>query len=67
MIKAKATYGFHRVIVSDCPYCHKEHSHSANSEGVRMADCGQGEYLLDFSAPDDKQLQPEINQNQDIL
>lgn len=46
---AKAVNGFKRVIVPDCPYCHKEHEHSAGSNGVRTADCGQGEYILDFS------------------
>ena len=49
MKTAKAVHGFKRVIVPDCPYCHKEHQHSEGSEGSRMADCLQGEYILDFS------------------
>ena len=50
MTKAKAVKGFKRVIVPDCPYCHKEHSHADESTGTRTADCLQGEYVLDFSA-----------------
>lgn len=54
MQTAKAVHGFKRVIVPDCPYCHKEHSHSEGSDGARMADCLQGEYVLDFSSTPNK-------------
>lgn len=48
-VKAKAYHGFKRVVVPHCPYCGGEHSHSADAEGARMADCGGGEYELVFS------------------
>lgn len=49
MIKAKARYGFKNIVVDDCPFCHHTHYHNHPvGEGVRMADCFQGEYLLDF-------------------
>ncbi len=46
----KTTYGYRRVIISDCPFCHKEHSHSATSNNgeKRMADCLLGEYILEI-------------------
>lgn len=49
---AKAVRGFRRVVVKDCPYCHKEHSHSTTSEEgqSRMADCLLGEYVLTFKS-----------------
>ena len=51
MIKAKARYGFKNIVVDDCPFCHHTHYHNHPvMEGVRMADCFQGEYLLDFEA-----------------
>ena len=45
---AKGTYGHRRVIVSDCPYCHKEHTHSitTNDGEKRMGDCMIGEYIV---------------------
>jgi len=49
VLPAKATHGFHQVIVKDCPYCHGVHTHSAGAEGVRTAECLQGEYILDFT------------------
>lgn len=52
---AKAVHGFKRVIVPVCPYCHGEHQHAENAQGVRMADCLQGEYQLDSNAVDDDQ------------
>ena len=51
MIKAKARYGFKNIVVDDCPFCHHTHYHNHPvGEGVRMADCFKGEYLLDFEA-----------------
>ncbi len=52
--KAKARYGFrNRIIVDNCPYCGKTHYHSpGGDDGQRMADCGKGEYILDFSEDD---------------
>ena len=51
MLKAKARWGFKRIVVDDCPYCHRTHYHNAPvGEGARMADCFKGEYLLDFEA-----------------
>ena len=48
--KARYGYGTGRIIVDDCPYCHKTHYHNPPvGEGQRMADCYQGEYILDFS------------------
>jgi len=47
--KAKASRGYHCVIVADCPHCHREHRHAEGAAGVRTADCLQGEYVLDFS------------------
>lgn len=58
MQTAKAVHGFKRVIVPDCPYCHKEHSHSERSDGARMADCLQGEYILDFSITPNTSAEP---------
>lgn len=47
---AKARYGFNRIVVDDCPYCHKTHYHGFPiGDGQRMADCFQGEYILDFT------------------
>lgn len=49
MLKAKARWGFQRIVVDDCPYCHRTHYHNAPvGEGARMADCFRGEYMLDF-------------------
>ena len=51
MLKAKArySYGTGRIIVDDCPYCHRTHYHNHPIDsGQRMADCFQGEYILDF-------------------
>ncbi len=51
LIKAKARLGFRNIVVDDCPYCHRTHYHNPPiAEGVRMADCFKGEYLLDFEA-----------------
>jgi len=60
--KAKARYGYGtgRIIVDDCPYCHKTHYHNLPvGEGQRMADCYQGEYILDFSDKTDDPASPE--------
>lgn len=51
MLKAKARWGFNRIVVDDCPYCHRAHYHNAPiGEGARTADCFRGEYLLDFES-----------------
>jgi len=55
MVTALAVNGFKEVIVPDCPYCHKKHLHSEGSVGARMADCLQGEYVLDFGGTSDKE------------
>jgi hypothetical protein len=52
MQTAKASRGLYKAIVPDCPYCHGRHEYSKNASGSRQADCGLGEYVLDFS--DDK-------------
>jgi hypothetical protein len=51
MKTAKARFGYAgRIVVDECPYCHKSHCHNPPvGEGQRMADCFQGEYILDFS------------------
>lgn len=48
--KAKARFGFKRVVVEECPYCHQEHTHSSPADNgeKRMADCLLGEYILEF-------------------
>ena len=51
MVKAKARYGYKGIVVDDCPFCHRTHRHNHPvGEGVRMAECFGGEYLLDFEA-----------------
>jgi hypothetical protein len=51
MVKAKARYGYKGIVVDDCPFCHRSHRHNHPvGEGVRMAECFGGEYLLDFEA-----------------
>jgi hypothetical protein len=62
MKTAKALRGFKRTIVPDCPYCHREHEHSEEVDGPKQADCGLGEYVLDFSQGLDKPTdkEPEI-------
>ena len=60
MIKAKARYGFKNIVVDDCPFCHHTHYHNHPvGEGVRMADCFKGEYLLDFEAAE-QIVQPTV-------
>jgi hypothetical protein len=51
VLKAKARFGFgNRVIVDNCPYCNGKHVHGYRSDlQQRAADCGRGEYILDFS------------------
>jgi hypothetical protein len=42
--------GTGRIVVDDCPFCHRTHYHSFPiGEGQRMADCFRGEYVLDFT------------------
>ena len=50
MKTAKARFGIKGgIVVDECPYCHKKHYHNLPvGEGQRMADCLQGEYILDF-------------------
>ena len=55
MVKAKARYGYKGIVVDDCPFCHRTHRHNHSvGEGVRMAECFGGEYLLDFEAAEQK-------------
>ena len=55
MVKAKARYGYKGIVVDDCPFCHRSHRHNHPvGEGVRMAECFGGEYLLDFEAAEQK-------------
>lgn len=50
VLVAKARVGGSgRIVVDDCPYCHRTHYHSLPiGEGQRLADCFIGEYTLDF-------------------
>lgn len=53
--KARFGHGTGRIIVDECPYCRKTHYHNPPvGEGQRMADCFQGEYVLDFSITPNK-------------
>lgn len=54
--RAKARFGFgSRIIVEDCPYCHRQHVHySPVGEGQHAADCFLGEYILDFSEDEEE-------------
>lgn len=57
--KARFSYGTGRIIVDECPYCHKTHYHNLPvGESKRMADCFQGEYVLDFNETPNKGLRP---------
>lgn len=51
--RAKARYGFNnRIVVDKCPYCGKTHYHGMGPVGEtsqRLAECFQGEYILNFS------------------
>lgn len=53
--KAKARFGFrNRIVVDNCPFCHKTHYHSIGSSDddfTRMPDCFKGKYLLTFERP----------------
>jgi hypothetical protein len=57
MIKAFARFGgTGRIVVDDCPYCHRTHYHNPPvGEGRREADCFNGEYLLSFEKPEPAQ------------
>ncbi|MFA6213486.1 MAG: hypothetical protein WC714_28880 [Candidatus Obscuribacterales bacterium] len=56
--KARIGYGTNRIIVDNCPYCHRTHYHNLPvGEGLRMADCYQGEYILDFTESNRKALE----------
>ena len=52
---AKARFGGSgRIVVDNCPYCHRTHYHSHPvGEGQRMAECLMGEYILDFEDSDE--------------
>jgi hypothetical protein len=44
--------GTGRIVVDDCPYCHRTHYHNQPvGEGRREADCFRGEYILSFDEP----------------
>jgi hypothetical protein len=52
--KAKAEYIPDNRIAATCPYCEGQHIHgsvsgSGDDGRQKMADCGLGEYILDFS------------------
>lgn len=46
---AQASRGFKCTVVADCPYCHQRHEHGEDAQGVREAECLQGEYLLEYA------------------
>lgn len=59
-VKAKARVGgTGRIVVDDCPFCHKTHYHMLpEGDGQRLADCFRGEYILDFTDEPDEPAQP---------
>ena len=57
-VKASAQHGFKKIIVIECPYCHKTHTHNYPiGEVKRIAECLMGEYTLDFEEEKEKQEQ----------
>lgn len=55
--------GSHRIIVDVCPFCQGKHHHSLPiGKAQRMAECLQGQYVLDFTS---ENLSQEILQTMD--
>lgn len=57
---AKARFGGSgRIVVDDCPYCHRTHYHNHPvGSSQRMAECLLGEYILDFDEDEEDALKP---------
>lgn len=50
MKTAKARVINNRIVVDVCPYCGWIHYHLPPiGDGIRLADCFKGEYVLDFT------------------